>query len=61
MSSSTVAPSRTVRNILVDGDSTVTAKYAKCCYPLPGDDIVGFVTKGDGVSVHRRDCSNVPS
>ena len=48
-------------HVLVDGDDSVTAKYAKCCYPLPGDDIVGFVTKGDGVSVHRRDCSNVPS
>ena len=47
--------------VLVDGDPTVVAKFAKCCYPLPGDDIVGFVTRGDGVSVHRADCTNVPS
>ena len=46
---------------LVDGDDAVTAKFAKCCSPLPGDEIIGFVTKGDGVSVHLRSCSNVPS
>ena len=47
--------------ILVDGDDSVVAKFAKCCYPLPGDEIIGFVTKTDGVSVHRADCSNVPA
>ena len=47
--------------VLVDGDHTVMAKFAKCCYPLPGDEIVGFVTRGDGVSVHRADCTNVPA
>lgn len=36
-------------------------KLAKCCYPMPGDEIIGFVTRGDGVSVHREDCSNVPA
>lgn len=57
-------PRRPVRDgatILVDGDDTVAAKLAKCCYPLPGDEIVGFVTKTEGVSVHRADCTNVPS
>ena len=47
--------------VLVSGDDSVVAKFAKCCNPLPGDDIVGFVTKGDGVSVHLRTCSNVPA
>ncbi len=42
----------------VRGDPTVWVKLAKCCTPLPGDDILGFVTRGDGVSVHRRDCTN---
>ncbi|NLE97287.1 MAG: bifunctional (p)ppGpp synthetase/guanosine-3',5'-bis(diphosphate) 3'-pyrophosphohydrolase [Propionibacterium sp.] len=47
--------------VLVSGDDAVVAKFAKCCTPLPGDEIIGFVTKGDGVSVHLRGCSNVPS
>ena len=45
--------------IEVAGDSSVWVKLAKCCTPLPGDTIVGFVTRGEGVSVHRRDCTNV--
>ncbi len=48
-------------HILVDGDASVVAKFAKCCYPLPGDEIIGFVTRSEGVSVHRADCSNVPA
>ncbi len=47
--------------VLVDGDPTLAVKMAKCCSPLPGDDILGFITKGDGVSVHRVDCTNAPS
>jgi len=35
-------------------------KLSRCCNPLPGDDIIGFVTRGFGVSVHKRSCSNVP-
>ncbi|MBR4888707.1 MAG: bifunctional (p)ppGpp synthetase/guanosine-3',5'-bis(diphosphate) 3'-pyrophosphohydrolase, partial [Clostridia bacterium] len=35
-------------------------KFSRCCSPLPGDDIVGFITRGYGVSIHKRSCSNVP-
>ena len=45
--------------IIVEGDSDLWVKLAKCCTPLPGDPIMGFVTRENGVSVHRRDCSNV--
>lgn len=45
--------------ILVRGDADVMAKLARCCTPVPGDEIVGFVTRGSGVSVHRADCRNV--
>ncbi len=44
--------------VIVKGASDVWAKLAKCCTPVPPDDILGFVTKGGGVSVHRRDCTN---
>jgi GTP pyrophosphokinase len=47
--------------VVVKGASDVWVKLAKCCTPVPGDSIVGFVTRGDGVSVHRVDCSNVAS
>lgn len=46
-------------DVTVEGDSGMLAKLARCCTPVPGDDIVGFVTRGRGVSVHRADCSNV--
>nr|WP_201469796.1 bifunctional (p)ppGpp synthetase/guanosine-3',5'-bis(diphosphate) 3'-pyrophosphohydrolase [Microbacterium hydrocarbonoxydans] len=45
--------------ILVRGAADILVKLAKCCTPVPGDDIVGFVTRGSGVSVHRADCVNV--
>lgn len=44
--------------ILVQGQADFSAKLAKCCTPVPGDQIFGFVTKGGGVSVHRTDCTN---
>ena len=45
--------------IIIDGESGYAVKFAKCCNPLPGDRIVGFVTRGFGVSVHKADCPNV--
>jgi GTP pyrophosphokinase len=47
--------------VLVRGAPDILVKLAKCCTPVPGDDIVGFVTRGTGVSVHRTDCNNVKS
>jgi GTP diphosphokinase / guanosine-3',5'-bis(diphosphate) 3'-diphosphatase len=44
--------------VVVHGMSDVWAKLAKCCTPVPGDEILGFVTRGGGVSVHRTDCTN---
>jgi GTP pyrophosphokinase len=43
--------------ILINGIDDVLVRYAKCCNPLPGDDILGFITRGRGVTIHRRGCS----
>ena len=55
-------PSRTGQSgILVGGAPDILVKLARCCTPVPGDEIVGFVTRGTGVSVHRNDCNNIGS
>ena len=50
---------RSTGGIIIDGERGCQVKFAKCCNPLPGDKIVGFITRGFGVSVHKSDCPNV--
>ena len=45
--------------ITVKGEDNLMVRFAKCCNPVPGDDVLGYITKGRGVSVHRKDCSNL--
>ena len=57
----TVAPKNIKSNggIVVDGAHGCLVKFARCCNPLPGDSVIGFVTKGYGISIHNIDCPNV--
>ena len=45
--------------VIVEGLDSCLVKFARCCNPLPGDEIIGFVTRGFGVSIHKKDCANV--
>jgi GTP pyrophosphokinase len=56
--SSTRAPRRDAAGVYVEGLDDVMVHLARCCTPVPGDQIIGFVTQGRGISVHRADCSN---
>ena len=47
-------------DILVEGTGNIMVNIAKCCMPIKGDDIIGYITKGQGISVHKKTCPNVP-
>ncbi len=51
---------RVASGVLVEGMDNCLIKFSRCCNPLPGDEIIGFITRGFGVSIHKRSCSNVP-
>lgn len=51
---------RSSNGVIVEGIDNCLVKFSKCCNPLPGDEIIGFITRGHGVSIHNRSCTNVP-
>ena len=51
--------SKSNMGILVEGEGGLMVRLAKCCTPVPGDTIIGYITRGRGVSVHRADCTNI--
>ena len=51
---------KSAEGIIVEGIDNCLIKFSRCCDPLPGDEIIGFITRGHGVSIHTRRCSNVP-
>ncbi len=51
--------SKNTSGILVKGERDVMVRMAQCCNPVPGDDIIGYITRGRGISIHRADCSNI--
>ncbi len=52
---------RSKSGVLINGNANFTVRMAHCCTPVPGDDIVGYISRGRGVSVHRKDCPNIKS
>jgi len=53
-------PSKSTGSIIVEGFDNSPINMGRCCNPLPGEDIIGFITRGHGITIHRRNCKNVP-
>ena len=51
---------KTVKGVRIHGIDNIMMNFGKCCNPIPGDNIIGFVTRGRGVTVHRIECKNLP-
>jgi len=51
--------SRSVNGVIVSGLDDVLVRFSKCCTPVPGDPIIGFITRGRGISIHRKNCQNI--
>ncbi len=51
---------RASSGVIIEGNDDVLVKFSNCCNPLPGDEIIGYITRGYGVSIHKRSCTNVP-
>ncbi len=47
------------QNLLIDGTSNIQIKLSQCCQPIPGDDVIGFITRGRGLTVHKKNCSSL--
>ncbi len=54
-----IAKEKSSDGVIVEGLDNCLVRFAHCCNPLPGDEIIGFITRGQGVSIHKRDCRNV--
>ncbi|MBR3738456.1 MAG: bifunctional (p)ppGpp synthetase/guanosine-3',5'-bis(diphosphate) 3'-pyrophosphohydrolase, partial [Eubacterium sp.] len=54
-------PSKAVGGIIVEGFDNSPINMGRCCNPLPGENIIGFITRGHGITIHRRECKNVPA